>query len=386
MKILLYCQHVLGIGHLFRTLEITRAMKEHQVTLVLGGPPASLSLPAHVRVVQLPGLQMDADFSELSPVDPDRSLEEVKTERKTMLYALAEELQPDAIMIELFPFGRNGFSFELLPLLEAVRNGKLTSCRVVCSLRDILVEKENQVKFERRVIERLNTLFDALLVHADPDVITLDATFSRTDDITIPLVYTGYICEKSSPTEGAALKDKIRLQPDEKLIVVSAGGGNVGYQLLDSAIRAYDLLEFPVRLQIFTGPYLDTDDFAALKQKSVPGARIERFADNFPAWLAAADLSISMGGYNTTMNVLASGTPALILPFSQNREQRLRTTRLASISNIIMLDEKTLSPSILAEKITATIHREKKVPEVLIDGAERTNQWLTQWIASGTKP
>ena len=55
MKILLYCQHVLGIGHLFRTLEIARALKEHHVTLVLGGPRASTSLPNHVRVVQLHG-------------------------------------------------------------------------------------------------------------------------------------------------------------------------------------------------------------------------------------------------------------------------------------------------------------------------------------------
>lgn len=384
MNMLIYCQHVLGIGHLFRTLEIARAMKEHRVTLVLGGPPAAISLPGHVRVVQLPGLRMDADFSELSPVDHGRSLDEVKAQRAEMLYTLAEKLRPEVIMIELFPFGRNGFSFELLPLLQAVRNGELPSCKVVCSLRDILVEKKDRAKYEQRVIDRLNSLFDALLVHGDPRVVTLDATFTRMDDIAIPVVYTGYICEKSDPGAGSALKDQLRLQPGEKLIVASAGGGNVGYRLLNAAIKAYDLLQFPVRMHIFTGPYLPADDFAALKQKTVPGVRIQRFTDNFPAWLAAADLSISMGGYNTSMNVLAAGTPALILPFAQNQEQRLRTEYLAAISGITMLEESELSPGVMAENITAMLAQTKTTSAVLLDGAEKTNQWLSRWMSEGT--
>lgn len=383
MKILIYCQHVLGIGHLFRTLEIARAMQEHQVTLILGGPPVSINMPEHVRILQLPGLQMDAAFSGLFPVNGGLLLEDVKTERITMLYRYVEEVRPDILMVELFPFGRNGFSFELMPLLKSIRCGKLPKCKVVCSLRDILVEKSDQDKFERRVLDRLNSLFDALLVHGDPDVIPLDTTFSRVDDITIPLIYTGYICERSGPADGLAVREKLRLMDEEQLIVVSAGGGNVGHRLLKTALRAYDLLEFPVRMQIFTGPYFDGSDFANLRASSVPGVRIERFADNFPAWLVAADLSISMGGYNTTINVVAAGTPAILLPFSQNREQRMRAERLASITNICVLDEETLSPAALAEQITTMIQRKKQLPDILLDGAAETNNILTGWIASG---
>ncbi len=383
MKILIYCQHVLGIGHLFRTLEITRAMQEHQVTLVLGGPPAELNLPGHVRVVQLPGLKMDAEFSELMPVDPDRTLEDIKKERSAKLFSLTREMQPDIIMIELFPFGRNGFSFELLPLLKAVRCGKIRAGKVVCSLRDILVEKKNQTKFEQRVIDRLNSLFDGLLIHGDPSVIGLDATFSRMNDITVPVTYTGYVCEKSTPEEGNALKNEINMQSGEKLILVSAGGGNVGYELLRSSLSAFALLKFPVRMQVFTGPYMGEDEFTILNQQRIPGTRIERFTDNFPAWLAAADLSISMGGYNTTMNVLASGIPAIILPFAQNREQRMRTEKLTRMSNILLVDENNLSPSILTEQISIMIGKDKKTSEILLDGAEKTNEWLTQLAASG---
>ena len=86
---------------------------------------------------------------------------------------MVAEFRPDVLIIELFPFGRNGFSFELLPLLEAdPERGSLPSCRVVCSVRDILVEKKDQQKFEARVVDRLNRFFDAVLVHGDPAVIT----------------------------------------------------------------------------------------------------------------------------------------------------------------------------------------------------------------------
>lgn len=386
MKILVYCQHVLGIGHLFRTLEIIRHLKEHRIMLVLGGPPVPLELPDHVEIHRLPGLRMDTEFSWLLPVDSGQSVEEVKEKRKTMLRQTAEKFQPDVILIELFPFGRNGFSFELVPLLEAIRTGELPAASVLCSLRDILVEKKDQEKFERRVIERLNRLFDGLLIHGDPEVISLDATFTRMKEITVPVIYTGYICEQSRPGDSDALKKEIRLEPDEKLIVVSAGGGNVGFPLLLNAVQAFELLEFPVRMQLFTGPYLSEEHFTQLTQRKVHGIRIARFADNFPDWLAAADLSISMGGYNTTMNILAAGTPALILPFSQNREQSMRTRRLAEMANIRVLDEKKLSPAALAADIATMIRREKMVPPVRLDGAEETSTWLSRFAAGEKKP
>ena len=139
-------------------------------------------------------------------------------------------------------------------------------------------------------------------------------------------------------------------------------------------------------MQIFTGPYLGSDGFAALKEKAIPGVHVERFTAHFPAWLQAADLSISMGGYNTTMNTLDSGTPALILPFSQNQEQRLRAEHLANHACLKILDEQKMSPGSLADNIVTMVNKKKRVPEILLDGAAMTSQLLTQWISTGTLP
>jgi predicted glycosyltransferase len=380
MTILIYCQHVLGIGHLFRTLEITRAMRGHRVVLVLGGPPVNIPVPGHVRVFQLPALEMDAAFSALLPVDRAMDLETVKRQRRDRLRRIAEEVAPDVLLIELYPFGRNGFSFELLPLLEAIRGGDLAPCRVVSSVRDILVEKQDPRKFEQRVIDRLNRLFDAVLVHGDPAVISLNETFSRIEDIRIPVVYTGYVCRRASRDEGRRLRLRLGLRAGEKLLVASAGSGSVGYPLLLAAVQAVRHLDFPSRLHVFTGPYMKAGMAAELRRQAPANVVIERFAENFPLWLAAADLSLSMGGYNTTMDVLASGTPALIHPFSQNREQRLRVEHLARIADLAPLEDRELDPPVLAGKIRLLFDIKPRRPQVRLDGAELTNKWLEQWI------
>jgi len=320
---------------------------------------------------------MDADFSGLQPVDTGRSLEEIKERRKVQLIELLDFLQPDLLLIELFPFGRCGFRFELDPLLAHVRRQQ-KKCRVVCSVRDILVERDNQVKFEQRVVERLNSFFDLLLIHADPEIIELDQTFSRIRDIQIPIRYTGYIAEKGEQESSQQLRRSLHLAGGEKLVVVSAGSGSVGVRLLESALAAHAILsrEQGLRLQLFSGPYLADDRFAQLVEMAAPGAVVARFSDHFADWLAITNLSISMGGYNTTMNVMAAGCPALILPFSQNQEQRMRAERLSTQAPLQILEEEDLLPERLVEMMKTMLQKQSYRPEFSLDGAEETARLL----------
>ena len=88
MKIIIYCQHVLGVGHFFRTLELARAMKTCEVILVTGGGKLEVALPDHIRHINLPGLMMDENFSGLYSVDPQKNVDDVKVERKQILMDL----------------------------------------------------------------------------------------------------------------------------------------------------------------------------------------------------------------------------------------------------------------------------------------------------------
>lgn len=385
MRILQYSQHFLGIGHYFRSLEISRALKGHEVTLVTGGFPIDTPLPAHVQEVRIPGLMMDSDFKNLYHAEEGRSLEQVKEQRRKLLLDIFKRYAPDIFIVELYPFGRKTVRFELDPLLEGIHTKKLSSCRVICSLRDILVEKKDTASYENRVLHILNKYFDAVLVHADPSLIRLNETFSRVGDIAIPIIYTGFIAPKPARNRRAGIRQLLAVGKHEVLVVASAGGGKVGYRLLKAVAQAYSYLttETRVHLCLFTGPFMEEKDFNRLNSLSNQRMRIARFTPNFPSYMAGADLSVSMAGYNTCMNILASQVPALVLPFSQNREQRLRAEALARLGALEILDEHDLQPPRLAS-LMETLLRRRSPSHITIDldGANNTARWLESCMKS----
>ncbi len=362
MKILVYCQHVLGVGHFFRTLEIIKALKRHDVILVTGGDRVNVTLPNHVRQIELPGLMMDANFSNLSTIDPEKTIEDVKFERQKVLLDIIIAENPDLFLIELFPFGRKAFGFELIPMLEYIKEKTLINCKVVCSLRDILVDKKNQKKHENRVINALNTWFDAVLVHSDPNLIKLDSTFSQIDRIKIPIVYTGFVTPLPDAKKVEQISAEIRSDGNKYLVIASAGGGNVGAPLLKAVVQAFKTqsLKNIARLHLFTGPYMDEKDKQYLHGCADSQIMVKEFADDFVSLLAASDLSVSMAGYNTCMNIVAAKIPCLVWPFSQNREQIQRARKIAKFIPLAILEDKDLAPSTLSQLIIKTLEAQSK--------------------------
>ncbi len=381
MKIVFYCQHVLGIGHFFRSLEICRALHRHRVILVTGGPIIGVEPPEHVREFRLPALAMDREFKGLRPgVGAD--LDAVRRRRRDRLMALFEAEAPDLFLVELYPFGRKAFRFEIDPLLEAMAGGRLPRCGAVCSVRDILVEKEGSEKHEARAVALLNRYFDAVLVHADPRLVRLEETFGRIHDVRVPLVYTGFVTPRPEPDARRRRRAQLGLAAAERFIVASAGGGSVGAPLLEAVLGAFHRLrqQGAARLQVFTGPFLPPEDYEKLRRAAGEGARVDRFTADFPSYLAAADLSVSMAGYNTTMNLLAASVPALVWPFDQNREQRVRAQRLEALGALRLLADAELEPARLAARMEQMLLRsERSDPGVDLGGAAATASWVDGW-------
>jgi predicted glycosyltransferase len=104
---------------------------------------------------------------------------------------------------------------------------------------------------------------------------------------------------------------------------------------------------------------------------------VSRFTPDFLSYLAAADLSISMGGYNTCMNILASGVKALVWPYPGDREQGLRARRLQAIGAVTVLEETDLQADRLAAIIRRRIGAGRRLSQTIdLGGAARTAAWL----------
>lgn len=383
MRIVFYSQHVLGVGHFFRSLEICRALSAHEVVLVSGGPPVAADLPPHLYDVRLPQLRMDADFRGL--IAPDgRSIEQVKRARRRLLFDLFNRQRPDLFLIELYPFGRRAFRFEIDPLLEAITGGDLPPCRVACSVRDILVEKDRAADREAWTVQMLNRHFGAVLVHTDPKLVAFEETFGRLADIRIPVVATGFISPRPPPDARSRTRARMGLTESEQLIVVSAGSGSVGFPLLEAGMRAFALLpqRRSARMVVFTGPFMPAEQVARLSGLAGGPVALRRFSTHFLSELAAADLSLSMGGYNTSMNLLAAQVPALVWPFAQNREQRLRAERLARLGAVQVIDDTDLEPARLAAAMGRMLaNRARPAVDIDLDGAAATARWIDAWCA-----
>ena len=280
--------------------------------------------------------------------------------------------------------GRTVFGFELQPLLDWIHMGRFGDVKVVCSLRDILVEKRKQEFYEERVINMLHTYFDLLLIHSDEQLLTLDETFSRMNDIQIPVVYTGFVAPKADPAAGRQLRQELVIGSAEKLVVVSAGGGRSGYTLLNCILDAYPLMNRAdsIRIEMFAGPFREPDEFEKLAAKAVNGIRIRHYTKRFLDYLSAADLSISLAGYNTCMNLIAARVPALIYPYSKQREQPLRVTKIDKLIPMKILRHKDIEPQRISRYIHELLLESRPADPVPVnlDGAVQTAKYLETWI------
>lgn len=378
--IVFYCQSLIGLGHLLRGWEIARALgREHKVLWLNGGHQLDRPSPPGVEVIRMPGLILPHHHAAPTPVDPGASLDAVRRQRTQLMLDTFQTHQPDLFLVELFPFGRNQFRFELLPTLEGIHKGRYGKMQVVCSLRDVMESKYNGKKDARKALGLLNYYFQHLLVHSDPAVQSLPDSFRWTHNIEIPLHYTGYVTNHPTPGARERKRQELGLAPNQRLIIASLGAGAVGGELLQAALNAHRLLppDPPTHLLISTGPLLDQSLAAHLREQaaSQPNTTLVTFLNDFPDYLAACDLSISLAG-TTVLTALAAHAPAMILPYD-NQEQPHRAQKLASLGAAIQLNPPDLQPQQLANLITKTLDA-PPTPQnaVNTNGAETTARIL----------
>ncbi len=376
-RILIYVQHLLGTGHLRRAALLARACAQAGLTvrLVSGGfAVPGLDTGAGVLVQLEPVRCREGDFSLLlnaagAPID-DR----FKARRRRQLLAAFDDARPDALIVEMFPFGRRQMRFELAPLLDhagATRPKPL----VVASVRDILQtgRKPGRNEEAARIIERD---FDAVLVHGDPGFVPFAASFPPADLIAASIHHTGYLAEPAPPAAKAG-------DAGWGEVVVSAGGGAVGGALLHAAVAARPFSPLKDRTwRILAGPAMDQAERAALESAGGSGVVIERARPDFARLLAGAAVSVSQGGYNTVTDILNAGVRAVIVPFagSGETEQTMRADRLAARGLAVVVPESALSPESLARAVGEAHGMAPAQSAIDLSGAATSVRLLAGWL------
>jgi predicted glycosyltransferase len=376
-RLLFYCQHSLGLGHLARSLRLAEGLTERFDVLLLNGGrfPAGTRVPDEVDVVNLPPLGHDGGL-ELVSRDPAYTVEEACDRRRELILAALVEARPAVVLIEMYPFGRRKFEFELVPLLDAAAALGPDRPAVVCSLRDILVQRPvGQDKHDERAVRRLNASFDAIVMHADPTFATLEESFHPPVPLRVPVHYTGFV----APPAAAPATERL------PRLVVSSGGGMVGEPLVRAAVEAHRELfdRTGLTTTVVAGPFLPAAAWDWLREQAAHSPVLDavRRVDDLAGEIARSALSLSQGGYNTTMDLLRAGTPAVVVPYATGSEdeQTRRTSRLAELGALRMLPATSLGDRerLLGELVAAASAKPAPV-RLDLSGAEATARILAE--------
>jgi predicted glycosyltransferase len=352
--VMIYVQHLLGIGHLMRSRLIAEALADvgFDVHLVSGGRPAGGRPPRGVRTVQLPPIHVaDGTLEPLRgptghPIDDG-----FRRERRDSLLAAFEAAAPPIVIVETFPFGRRALRFELVPLMERIEAAR-TRPLVVTSVRDLLQLRQKPER-GREMLDSANRWFDAVLVHGDPRFARFEDTFPLASELRPPLHYTGFVAARAEPQSPTRMRTEV---------VISAGGGTVGVDLLTAALAAQRQSRLrDLQWRVLVGPNVSNAAFEHLRQSATPGAIVERARDDFAALLSRALVSVSQAGYNTVLDVVRSGARPVFVPYAEEgeTEQRMRANRLRDLGLGVVVDTGTVSPTTLAAAIDVAGAREQ---------------------------
>ena len=360
-RIMIWVQHLMGIGHLRRAAAIANALAERgaDVAFVTGGAGTPDVDPDRVRIIALPAARVaDARYRALVDVHGREVDDAWRAARRDMLLAAFAEHAPHVLVTETYPFGRGLLRFELESLVEHARAAR---CRLVSSIRDVLQPPSKPSK-ARVAAERVLEFYDTVLVHGEPAFVRLDASFPEAERIRERIRYTGYVAAGPGPTAPLGV--------GEGEIVVSAGGGVVAHRLVDTALESARR-DARFRWRILVGPNAGAGALEGWGRDAPANAAVEPNRADFGSILSRARVSVSQAGYNTVTDVLATGVRAVLVPFSADgeREQSIRARVLADAGAARVIEEHRLTPEALLEAIDcAGVPAPRRRP-VRLDGA-----------------
>jgi len=285
--------------------------------------------------------------------------------RETALAEAVQSFAPDVLITELFPFGRRSLSAEFTACLEAAHSLPRRPL-VLGSIRDILAPPSKPAKAERTE-EIVCRYYDGILVHSDRDVVPLDISWPVTGRLQKYLRYTGFVAPPAPVAHPEAL--------GTGEVLVSAGGGSVGQPIFRAAIEAARKMPNR-RWRLLVGGQDARTRIEELRQRvgDAP-VTLEGVRPDFRQMLPLAGASVSMCGYNTALDILQSGTPAVFIPFDDGKEveQSLRGKSLSHQRSIDVLPSQKLDGDTLARAVADVISQgQRPVPTQGFDGAARS--------------
>jgi len=345
-RILMYSHDTFGLGHLRRSRTIAHALVTHfpnvEISIISGSPVVdAFSFDPRVNYVQIPATKKLANGNYQS-ADETESFEQTVAAREAIIRNTAERFRPDMVIVDKEALG---LAREMLPTLRML---KARGVICVLGLRDVLDAPDLlKEEWERKhITDHLEELYDEIWIYGPGSFYNPLAGIELHEPVLARTRFTGFL-RRSLPE----IDDGTAARYGSGHVLVTAGGGGDGHDLMAAALRAIkEGHDRETRYLFVLGPFMtECERFEiSARAASVPNIEIVDFLANLETLVANARAIIGMCGYNTFCEVISFDKRALFVPrTAPRREQSIRAYRAEEFGWVNVLDiEEAKNPSL----------------------------------------
>jgi predicted glycosyltransferase len=358
---LLYSHDSYGLGHIRRNLALAKGIVRQdanaRVVIVTGSPRAdAFELPERTRCVRLPSVTKNAT-GRYVPRESGVSLQDVIERRTRTLQDTVQDFEPDLILVDHTPQGLCG---ELIPVLERSRRTHPERA-VVLGMRDIYdAPAIVRPRWERDgTLAALESTYERVLVYGQRAVFSPVDEYGFTPRLRARTSFVGYVDGQEPAREPEAVRAR-HGRPEQPLVLVTVGGGGDGEHVVRGYLRDLERLgeRCGWRSLVVTGPLMSAAGRAAAHAATaqLAGVDVLEFTPRLVDCMEAADAVVSMGGYNSTVELLSRDKRMVCVPRVFPRQEQLtRAQRLSGLGLLRMITPAALQPGALTRHVQAAL-------------------------------
>lgn len=352
--VMTYSHDGFGLGHLRRNTTIAsvlaRRIPDSSVLMLIGCPSGAVfKLSTGVDFIKLPSV-IKRNTGVWLPLRLRIGLEKTKALRVATIQEAVRVFHPQVLLVDHVPVGIWG---ELLPSLQMLKR-RTDSPTIVLGLRDILDAPEvTRALWEREgTYEAIRRYYDEVFIYGCKEIFDTGAHYGLDGEFAPKLRYVGYVCDHERYKNRSEMRND--LQVENKLLVVTGGGGADAFPMMLECMKAFRLLgaNSSVEAIFITGPLMEGGQREHLRELAKGlKARVLVHVDDHMSHMNAADLVVTMAGYNSLYQLLRLGKKGLVIPRSgPSAEQQTRARLFAERGFVDVIQPGELSPKKMAEK------------------------------------
>lgn len=391
-RILMYSHDTYGLGHIRRCMAIAESLRRGpaNILIITGSLLAGrFKIPRRIDFVRIPGM-IKVTNEQYLPLSMKLDAAEVLEIRKQIILATARAFQPDFFIVDKAPLGLKREVIDTLHWLKA----NSTRCTTILGLRDIMDGAASTVAdwSEKGIYEAMDQLYDEIWVYGRQDFYDPVAEYLIPPEVASKIHFTGYIPRQIPAAEDIlATRKALGFNHREKLILVTIGGGGDGHPVVKTFLDAFDKTDGGVpqgvRVVVVTGPFISTKDYDDVCKKGESlGFTTVKFYRFMERLIGAADVVVSMGGYNTVCEIVSQRKPCLIVPRTVPREEQLiRAQVLCSKGFCDYVDPRSLTPSTLRRKVLKLLNNSTECREKAASFPFTALDYIQRRIRENTK-